>query len=91
MVLILFLFMLIIIKNINLQSYINFFKCTKICANLSDVEICCENTMYCCGVPHLCIAIVYCTILIFAAVKFVLRRTRHLRRDPYKNVIPIPG
>ena len=35
MVLILFLFMLIIIDNINLQSYVKFFKCAKKCVILS--------------------------------------------------------
>ena len=77
--------MLVIIKNINLQSYINFFKCTKICANLSEVKFCNENVLYCCGV--LSIAIVDCTTLNFAVAAVVLRRTRHPRRD-HNGVTP---
>lgn len=74
MVLMLFLFVLIIIKNINLQSYINFFKCTKICVNLSEVKFCNENVMYFCGV--LSIAIVDCTTLNFAVAAVVFRCQR---------------
>jgi hypothetical protein len=89
MVLMLFLFVLIIIKNINLQSYINFFKCTKICVNLSEVKFCNENVMYFCGV--LSIAIVDCTTLNFAVAAVVFRCQRPPHRDPYSNVVPIPG
>ena len=88
MVLMLFLFVLIIIKNINLQSYINFFKCTKICVNLSEVKLCNENVLYCCGV--LSIAIVDCTTLNFAVATVVFRCQRPPHRDPYANVVPVP-